>query len=543
MTFHEMEEYIKRVTAKGIKLTINSHDVALICQGLSKDYDEDGRALLYLLMAGNDNFPKKKLDRLFNVAKNMKEKNLHAFVLLRYAEEAGYKDGKFTYDSFAEGNDEGEDETKNGKDSQSSKTRKASVQDVCDFLNENYNLRYNTIKGVLQVREIDKLVFEDMNDRTANTLLSKFRALGLCCTKEFFLSTINSELVENWNPVEMYFENLEAWDPSQPDYFKELIDRIELEDNSPDNREYLYNSALKWNVSNVRMWMSKEINQNILALTGPQGIGKSYFISHLLPPELRDYYNSQLYKGKYDRDDMLAMSQNLLICFEELDNMKNSDMNTLKAMTTLGYINERKVYGVNREKRRRMAGFCATGNNPRILNDPSGNRRWLVFKVKNIDNSRPINYSGLYSQLYEYALDEDFRSWFNNEEIEIINRHNREHEVINVEEELILKHYCKPAVGMSDTMVSTSDILLKINSGVKNQLSAAKIGMFMGKLGFEKQKTNKGIKYHVHEYKPAEITANSEAETAIFNQENGSSKGKETESDLFQGEQTEDAPF
>ena len=126
------------------------------------------------------------------------------------------------------------------------------------------------------------------------------------------------------------------------------------------------------------------------------------------------------------KDDIIALSQYALICYEELDTMSPSELNQLKAVVTMQYTNERAAYGHYAEQRKHINTFCGTGNNPEFLSDPTGNRRWLPYEIESILSPRehPFNYEGIYAQAYA-LYKSDFRYWFTDEEIEKQNRHNR----------------------------------------------------------------------------------------------------------------------
>ncbi|MBQ6790488.1 MAG: hypothetical protein IJP76_03485, partial [Paludibacteraceae bacterium] len=42
-------------------------------------------------------------------------------------------------------------------------------------------------------------------------------------------------------------------------------------------------------------------------------------------------------------------------------------------------VSERAAYGYTKERRIRLASFCASGNKQEFLTDLTGNRRWLPF--------------------------------------------------------------------------------------------------------------------------------------------------------------------
>ena len=145
------------------------------------------------------------------------------------------------------------------------------------------------------------------------------------------------------------------------------------------------------------------------------------------------------------KDDIIALSQYALICYEELDTMSPSELNQLKAVVTMQYTNERAAYGHYAEQRKHINTFCGTGNNPEFLSDPTGNRRWLPYEIESILSPRehPFNYEGIYAQAYA-LYKSDFRYWFTDEEIENQNRHNRAFEAPRLEQELVDLYFRKP---------------------------------------------------------------------------------------------------
>lgn len=169
-------------------------------------------------------------------------------------------------------------------------------------------------------------------------------------------------------------------------------------------------------------------------------------------------------------------------------------------MITMREIQDRPAYARNFVQLPHVASLCATGNNEQFLSDPTGSRRWLPFLVDSIDNPNLFDYQ--HDRLFGQALGlyvGKFRYWFERQEIERQNMRNQKFEVTNLEEELIQRYYAVPKEGQTGVYVSTSEILLKINSGLRQNLSTMKIGRAMKKLGFESKKTKTGMKYKVLE--------------------------------------------
>ena len=190
------------------------------------------------------------------------------------------------------------------------------------------------------------------------------------------------------------------------------------------------------------------------------------------------------------KDDIIALSQYALICYEELDTMSPSELNQLKAVVTMQYTNERAAYGHYAEQRKHINTFCGTGNNPEFLSDPTGNRRWLPYEIESILSPRehPFNYKGIYAQAYA-LYKSDFRYWFTDEEIEKQNRHNRAFEAPRLEQELVDLYFRKPTEAETGEFVSIARAMQIISCNISQKLNSSKLGKAFNDLGFEKMRT------------------------------------------------------
>jgi len=196
-----------------------------------------------------------------------------------------------------------------------------------------------------------------------------------------------------------------------------------------------------------------------------------------------------------------------LVCLEEIDELRPSELNQLKALVTAKNISERAAYARNKEHRPHIASFCGTGNNPNFLSDPTDNRRWLVVEVEDIENplEHPFNYTGMYSQALA-LWKSGYRYWFNQAEIQALNERNREFQVPSPEEELLLTYYRPTFEGCQGSIfLKVSEILERINAGVKQPLSATRLGILLCKLGFKKVRYNNERGYLVIERTSDEI--------------------------------------
>ena len=100
----------------------------------------------------------------------------------------------------------------------------------------------------------------------------------------------------------------------------------------------------KWLVGMVAGWVDDSVVNNvILVLIGEQGSYKTTWFNYLLPPELRHYFYTKTNASRMGRDDLLTLAQYGLVCCEELDTMRPSELNQLKAAVTMPSIDEQRI--------------------------------------------------------------------------------------------------------------------------------------------------------------------------------------------------------
>ena len=396
----------------------------------------------------------------------------------------------------------------------------ASPAEIKQFLSDHIYLRYNTVKHRVEARlpaedafcsnsELAQFASDDwqpMNDRLKNTLLTALQ--GIKDTRKCDLETVlDSGYVPNFQPFLHYLNRLPPWDGQ--DHILGLSVSVMVRGGT-EKQMLFYEYLKKWLVAMVASWIDEEeVNQAVLVLIGDQGIYKTTWFSHLLPPELRDYFRIKVNSSRVSKDDLITMSQYGLVCYEELDAMTPSNVNTMKSVVTMPAIDERRPYGHYTEHMQHVASFCGTGNNEQFLTDQTGNRRWLPFLVESITSPRdqPFDYEGIYAQAYALYR-QGFRHYFTKAEEEVLREHNRAFETPQTEQEAILTHFHPPKDGERGDFYTATDILLKIGYNPALRLTIEKIGSAMKALGFKRYRSHGNRGYRLVAYKPDEIEMN-----------------------------------
>jgi predicted P-loop ATPase len=318
---------------------------------------------------------------------------------------------------------------------------------------------------------------------------------------------LGSGFVPSFHPFLYYLNRLPPWDGQ--DYILELSATVSVKGGT-DEQLYFYELLKRWLVGMVASWLDEDtVNQAVLVFIGEQGLYKTTWFSMLLPPELRDYFRIKVNASRVGKDDLITLSQYGLVCYEELDTMRPTEVNTMKSVVTMPAIDERRPYGYYTEHMPHVASFCGTGNNVQFLNDATGNRRWLPFLVERIDDPRlyPFNYEGIYAQAYALYR-QGFRHFFTKAEEERLKVHNQAFEVPCSAQEAIEKHFRRPGDEERGEFYTATDILLVASEGPSLRFTPEKIGSAMQKLGYERCSSKGRRGYRVVRYKPEEIEAN-----------------------------------
>ena len=429
----------------------------------------------------------------------------------------------------------------------------ATVEDIEEFLSNRIQLRYNTIARIVEVSPLSaennsaksespfpwerdgERLFVPFQDKDLNSLWREMsKTCGMRVIKDDMCSVIRSDFAQQYNPFEEYIRALPAWD-GVTDYIGRLASSVTVASDTDEWREVFR----KWFVGFIAgLFMPDEVNHGILVFIGEQGKYKSTWFYYLLPEELRRYFLIKLMDGYITKDDLFNIAQSALVCLEEIDNMKQKELNQLKALTTMRTISARPAYGRFNEHLPHIASFCATGNNRFFLTDDSTNRRFLTFEVIGIEPPQEYDfqYEGLYAQAYA-LWKQGFRYWFNEEDNRATSRRNRDFEAPSRERELIAKYYRAPMEGEQCKFLTASDILERIGA-LMHGLNVVKVGMAMTALGHKRIRLHGKFGYRVVEFTSSDI----EHRQRMLGDMVGEIENQETQDVTTDGEQQE-LPF
>ena len=381
---------------------------------------------------------------------------------------------------------------------------RATNQDIKQYLADHIHLRRNMVTSRVEYRDFDTPDWLPIDDVRQNTLWDSmseifdvdYRAMD---------RIINSQYAAPYYPFHDYLAHLPRWN-GQDDAIRVLSLTVTVK-GGEEKQELFYQYLKKWLVGMVAGWIDDEVNEAILVLLGRQGIYKTTWFRNLLPPELQRYFYTKTNSSTIGRDDKLVLTQFGLICCEELDTMRPSEMNQLKSLVTTRFLDDRQAYARYPEHRKHIASFCGTGNNLLFLNDTSGTRRWLPFEVESILSPRefPFDYEGIYSQAYG-LLRQGFPYYFSEVETEHLMKHNEDYETPNSECELIEEFYRKPAGKEPCEFIRTTVAAAEV-SAPGMRVSTVDMGRAFSKLGFQGERKGGSRGFYVVRLSPDERRA------------------------------------
>ena len=383
----------------------------------------------------------------------------------------------------------------------------ATVEDIRRFLSEHIQLRRNVITS--RVEYLDDDMWKPITDHTVNSLWTRLSKTQRVNVQDIF-RVIESDYVPDFHPFLAYLSALPppGNEADRADPIRQLAETVTVKGGEAEQALFC-DYLRKWLVAMVAAWVDESVVNNvILVLIGEQGSYKTTWFNYLLPPELKQYFYTKTNANRMGRDDLLTLAQYGLVCCEELDTMRPSELSQLKAAVTMPSIDERAAYARYHEHRKHIASFCGTGNNTMFLSDPTGNRRWLPFEVESIRSPRdhPFDYEAIYAEAYR-LYKSGYQFWFSREEILRLTKHNRQFETPKLEHELVDVYFRKPSGGDTGEFMPVARALQIIGGNTSHQLSAVNLGRAFMEQGFSQTRLAHSRGYLVVQRQADEIKA------------------------------------
>lgn len=394
------------------------------------------------------------------------------------------------------------------------KTNPDDMTLVEEFMSVCYQFRRNVLSNKYEMCDIPDSFDEKMEEQTTqpvlqwrpvsresiNTIVRRIRReLGEDYAKKTAVEEyIYAEETPAFDPIAEFLDTLPSWDGK--DRVRELFERL------PGVNEELLSYLKVWFRSAVAHWMNIDPlhgNEQVLTLIGPQGCGKSTFCAQLLPPELRTYYLDHVNVGnKFDKE--MALTDNLVVNIDELDQIKPGKQPELKQLLTKHKVNGRPIFGRAQSDRRRYASFTATTNNPRPLCDPTGSRRYLCVEIPRnsiICNELPIDYQQIYAQLKYEVMDQHLPYWLSMNDISRLEQMNQKYQHVEDLEMMVNTCFRHPEAEETVKPMLASEVVNLLSKNFPDVKRSHSMNIRVGKtlqmLKYERKEFNKGTAYYI----------------------------------------------
>lgn len=366
-----------------------------------------------------------------------------------------------------------------------------------EFLNRRYEIRRNEVLQMYEFRKRHSMqfLFKELDETELNSIHHEACIEGIEPTFGEVDKLVHSAFIPKYNPIEEFINELPKWDGN--DYISEVAAMV------PNNNQHWTRLFKQWFLSMVAHWMNVDdthANQTAPILIGGQGYRKSTFCRLLLPPSMQMFYTDSIdFRSKAEAERCL--SRFLLVNVDEFDQLTESQFAFVKHLFQKTASTRRRMYSDTIASERRYASFIATTNQNEILNDPTGNRRYLCVEVTApIHTEKPINHSQLYAQAKHLILDGE-RYWLNDEDERLINEYNRKFEISTPLEQMLSILFRKPTEGEAGIWLTGPEILEELHTlptfDKKRDNNFSKLGRALKKLGFAKVRKPEGYKYEV----------------------------------------------
>ena len=397
------------------------------------------------------------------------------------------------------------------------------------YLENNYlqfnRLRYDVVGGKLQIRDANNHWREMTKQEINSAVCACAQEYQINVTNREIITVLQSNIVPSVHPLREYVLSCPDYNPgTEIDWIDWVASQVRIADSassgvqecrgsgvtseqaqsaselsepltSGSNTDALWRTCFKkWFVGMVASWMYDDVvNHQVLVLIGKQGIFKTTWLEHLIPPALRAYCCKLANTTQINKDDRLRLAEFGLINLDELDSMSSRELNTMKSIITATDVNERVAYGYTKERKIRLASFCASSNRREFLTDITGNRRWLPFEVESIENpfQSILPYERMYAQA-RYLVEYGFNYWFDLDDIATLEKHNESFRAQESEEQLLPILFDVPAEGRGEFMTTAQISERLVTYGnIKKPMPLNRLGVLLGTAGYQKKAIGK----------------------------------------------------
>jgi len=264
-----------------------------------------------------------------------------------------------------------------------------------------------------------------------------------------------------------------------------------------DFKPLVYKYLLTFFVSAVAQSLGERGSDVMLVLYGPQGVGKTTFLRHLVPPALSEFY-TEISLFLVDKDLQIASASSFILNLDDLETLQFKSMGFVKSLLSSSYVYYRPPYGRTLERHWRFATFVGSVNNKEFLKDDSGYRRFLVIPLlKRNPNLLDFDIEKIWSQAYRILKSKGVVN-IDEAGIKTLNSINSRFEIFDETAELVRMVFQNPTSPDGAVFLTLAQIvnILK-NAFPRVNINTKSVPAALRKMGIEPIHTKRGNFYEL----------------------------------------------
>ena len=302
-----------------------------------------------------------------------------------------------------------------------------------------------------------------------------------------------------FNPFKDFLLESKKSNPNPGSELEKVINTLTFPEHKEEHVKFYKTMIKKFLISIVAINMTDvEAEESprlegTLVLTGGQGIGKTTWFSKLVPKGF--FAEGKSITG--DKDNRMEITQYILVELGELEEITTKkEAGFLKNELTRTFDEYRVPYDKFPIRKARRYLYCGTVNESKFLTDSTGNRRYWVVEVEDINLDEEINLNYLWSDVIDlYNLGSTW--WLSKEEHQLLDMVNGDY-LVNGYIGLLIESvfdFSKEPVKHLDYTGADIFELLKYPKG----LNPNKLGRELSKLGLKskvKRVNGKSLRFY-----------------------------------------------
>jgi hypothetical protein len=365
---------------------------------------------------------------------------------------------------------------------QVARKRKAlSAEYIATLAELGYTFRMNQLNDMVEVCVNGTWTY--ISDPLAKKLRRQMRDKGFEFVNVMEDAYVAEAYDARYHPVHQYLDGLQY---DGEDHIARLASYFQDEDNA------FPVFLRRWLIGAVAKARGPAQNR-VLVLDGAQNLGKSYFVKWLGSVLPECYIEASI--DPNDKDVRIRLASKWIWEVSEFGNTtRKADREALKNFITLHNVVERKPYGMFDMVKPALASFIGTFNNESgVLNDPTGNRRFMIVGLTGINwaYSTDIDPHQVWAEANAAYLAGE--SWnLTQDEVALANKINERYEMDDPMDGLLKRYFrCD---GTSAAWTATEEILTTLEAnglrGGSTRQNSMALGAIMTKLGNKRAKRN-----------------------------------------------------